>query len=175
MNVLIIGPSGSGKSTIGRLLRKRGYNFVEADTDKYKGKSIAYFRNKDTGEGVNMPWPRPEHWQEENDWVWRTALIKSQLADWKDQTNFVCGEAHNKHEAFPLFDKIFALSTDEDTLKQRVEARKDNYFGKTDEQFAWIVSENKRLKAEAKRANAVIIDASKSPEEITAIILKELV
>jgi broad-specificity NMP kinase len=174
MNILIVGPSGSGKSTIGRLLRQHGYNFIEADTNKYKGRSIAYFRNKKTGEGVDMPWPRPEHWQDENDWVWRVELIKSQLADWDDQFNFVCGDAYNKREAYHLFDKIFVLSTDDGTLKQRVEAREDNYFGKIAEQLAWIVSENNQLVAEAKHANAIIIDATKSPEEITELILKYL-
>lgn len=174
MNVLIIGPSGSGKSTIGKLLRERGYNFIEADTDKYQGRSIAYFRNKRTGEGVNMPWPRPEHWQDENDWVWRVELIKSQLADWNNQINFVCGDAYNKRDAYPLFDKIFVLSTDDKTLKQRVETREDNYFGKTTEQFAWIARMNNQLVPEAKRANATIVNASKPPDEIIEIILRDL-
>ena len=71
MNVLIIGPSGSGKSTIGKALRSKGYNFIEADTDKYQGTSYAYFRNKKTGKGMNMPWPRPKNWSKECDWVWR--------------------------------------------------------------------------------------------------------
>lgn len=162
-----MGVQGSGKSAVGKLLKERGYNVIEADIDKHQGTSIAYYIDKASGKGVNMmPRPRPTNWLKEYDWVWRPEVIRRQLAEWPGQTNFVCGDSRNKQEAYHLFDKIFVLSTDDEILRQRLLSRTDNYFGKDPAEFKWIVEQNKILAVEASNAGGIILDAGKPLEQI---------
>jgi hypothetical protein len=137
MKVLVTGTSGSGKSTIGKELKKRGFDVIEADQDVFNDLSIAYWKNKVTGEGVNMPWPPPKNWHNENDWVWRVDVLKQRLDSSDNSIVFACGDSRNKQEAYSLFDKIFVLNVSDDMLHERIQSRADNYFGKTDEEFAW--------------------------------------
>ena len=175
MNVLVTGPSGSGKSTLGRSLRARGCNVVEADVDTYDGRSIAYFRSRLTGRGVDAPsWPLPAGWTDEHEWVWRPDVIRRQLDEWPGQRNVVCGDARNKSAAFPLFDRIFFLAVDDDTLRRRILGREDHDFGKDPEQLAWILEENRNLRDEARRAGGVLLEASRPPDELADDLLARL-
>ena len=171
VNILITGTSGSGKSTIGKLLKERGYNFIEADSDKYNGTSIAYYRNKKSGEGINMPWPPPKNWADENDWVWRPQVIQELLAANSDKANIVSGDSRNKQEAYHLFDKIFVLSTDDKTLYDRLQKRQGNDFGKDPDEYAWVVKENKTIATDLAKAGATVIDTTKPTEEVVNQII----
>ena len=175
MNVLITGPSGSGKSALGRLLGARGHHVVHADVDTFGGTSFAYFRSKRTGLGVDAPsWPLPAGWTDEHEWVWRPELIRRQLDDWPGQINFVCGDARNRQEAYGLFDRIFFLATDVETLRRRIAGRRDHDFGKAPHEFAWIVEEHSALVDQARDTGGVIVDASRSLEELADDILGRL-
>ena len=172
MNIRITGSSGSGKSTIGKLLKKeRGYNFIDADIDRYDGTIIAYYRNKKSGEAVNMPWPPPKNWADENDWVWRPQIIQDRLAANSDKINILSGDARNKQEAYHLFDKIFVLSTDDKTLYKRLQARKGNDFGKDPDEYAWVVKENKTIAAELALAGAIVIDTTRPLAQVVDEII----
>jgi Fe-S cluster assembly ATPase SufC len=53
MKVLGAGTWGSGKSTVGRLLwGDERCRFIEADTDTYQGRSLAFYRSRFAGEGL---------------------------------------------------------------------------------------------------------------------------
>ena len=174
MNILITGTSGSGKSTIGRALKDLGYGFIEADVDTYHGKSIAYWTSKKTKKGRNMPWPPPENWHNENNWTWRVDVLQQKINEKPKENIFVCGDSRNKTEALHLFDKIFVLSVDDDTLRHRLETRTDNYFGKSADQLAWVLEENKTIVVEMTKFGAIPINTNKPVGQAVDEILSKL-
>jgi broad-specificity NMP kinase len=172
MKVLITGTSGSGKSAVCKELKARGYDAIETDTDIFNDLSIAYFRNKQTGEGIHRPWPSPKNWHDENDWVWRVDVLGQRLRASGKSHVFACGDARNKHEAFKLFDKIILLKTDDETLKQRLMTREDNYFGKAKDELAWIIQQNRTLLEEIEAARGAIVDATQPLDRVVDDILR---
>jgi gluconate kinase len=172
MNVLVTGTSGSGKSAVGKILKERGFDVIEIDTDTFKGLSIAYWRDKSTGQGVNMPWPPPENWHTENDWVWRVNVLSDRLNFVSDSITFACGDSRNKSEAYSLFDKIFVLKVNDDTLGARIQSRNDNYFGKAPSEFKWITEQNKTIANEVRKAGGIVIDANNSINKVVDSILE---
>jgi adenylate kinase family enzyme len=172
MKVLITGTSGSGKSTVGKKLKTRGFDVIETDTEVFDGLSIAYWKNKDTGKGIDMPWPPPKNWHHENDWVWRVDVLSPRLQSSGKNLVFACGDSRNKQDAFKLFDKIILLKTDDETLRQRISSRKDNYFGKTEHELRWILSQNQIIIKEMKEAGAVFVDATQTLDKVVSDILR---
>jgi len=174
MKILITGTSGSGKSTVGRELIKRGYSAIETDIETYNGTSIACWRNKVTGEWVDMPWPPPQNWFKENDWTWRTSLLLEKLHALPGTLCFACGDARNKDELYPLIDRVFFLQADDETLHHRIQTRSDNYFGKSPSQFKWVTQQNQSIEDEAAKAKGIIIDSSQPIDKIADQILNQL-
>jgi broad-specificity NMP kinase len=172
MRVLIVGTSGSGKSAVCKELKARGYDAIETDTDIFNALSIAYFRDKQSGEGVHMPWPPPKNWHDENDWVWRVDILDQRLQASDKSHVFACGDSRNKNETFKLFDKIFLLKADDKTLRQRILTRGDNYFGKAEDEFAWIIEQNNSLPQEVEAAGGIMIDATQPLIKVVDDILK---
>jgi broad-specificity NMP kinase len=123
MKILITGTSGTGKSAVGAELKKRGFDVIDTDQDVFNDLSIAYWVSKTTGEGVHMPWPPPEDWHNENDWVWRVNILNQRLDSNNNSIVFACGDSRNKKEAYSLFDKILVLDTEDDVLRERIQAR----------------------------------------------------
>lgn len=171
MKVLIVGTSGSGKSAAGKELKARGFDVVETDSDIHNGLSIAYWKNRTTGQGVDMPWPPTKYWHEENDWVWRVDVLGHRLLSSSKKHVFACGDARNKQEAFKLFDKIILLKTDDNTLHKRILSRQDNYFGKAEHELAWILSQNQTITKEVEEAGGEMINSTQPLSKVVDDIL----
>lgn len=174
MKVLLTGTSGSGKSAVGSELKKRGFDVVNTDQDVFSGLSIAYWRSRATGQGIDMPWPPPKNWHNENDWIWRINVLRQRLDSSDKPMVFACGDSRNKQDAYSLFDKIFVLTASNAVLRKRIQSRTDNYFGKTDEEFNWIVNQNKVIVDEVSKADGIIIDASMPLNQVVDEILVRL-
>lgn len=174
MKVLITGTSGTGKSTVGAELKERGFDVIETDQDVFNHLSIAYWVSRVTGEGANMPWPPPENWHNENDWMWRVDVLNQRLESSNNSIVFACGDSRNKEEAYPLFDKVIVLNTGDDVLRERIQARADNYFGKSDAEFAWIVDQNKTIVNEVSQVGGITINANQSLNKVVDDILNEV-
>jgi dephospho-CoA kinase len=174
MKILITGTSGSGKSAVGGELQKRGFDVVDTDQDVFNNLSIAYWANKITGKGVDMPWPPPKNWHNENDWVWRIDVLSQRLGSGGNLTVFACGDSRNKEDTYSLFDKIFVLSAKDDILRERVQSRIDNYFGKNDEELTWIIDQNKTIVEEVSNSGGIVVDANQPLDRVVDDILDRL-
>lgn len=55
--------------------------------------------------------------------IWRVDEIKALVADQREATTFVCGGSRNFAKFIDLFDGVFVLEVDVETLTRRVDER----------------------------------------------------
>jgi thymidylate kinase len=125
-NYLIEGVSGTGKTTVAEELQRRGYHVVDGDRE------LAYVGNPETGEPLDGP-PHESvtdslTWGYEH-WIWPVDKVKSLVADQRYVKSFFCGGSRNFHHFIDLFDEVFVLDVDLDTLSRRLARRPADEFG----------------------------------------------
>jgi len=165
-NYLIEGVSGTGKTSVCHELRRRGYQAFNGDRD------LAYRGDPKTGEPVDCP-------VHDNDaariaWVhahqiWDVDKVKSIVADKRNAMSFFCGGSRNFPRFIDLFDGVFVLDVDHDTLIRRLATRPEDEFGGRPVERDLIV----RLHAtkEDIPAGGIVIDASAPLEHVVDDIL----
>ena len=154
-NFLIEGVSGTGKTTVAEELQRRGYHVIHGDRE------LAYRGDPETGErldglaGESVPdsvaWGHEHH-------IWDVDKVRSLVADQRNAISFFCGGSRNFPRFIDLFDAVFVLDIDLDTLNRRLAGRPEDEFGGQPAERALIV----RLHAtkEDIPKNAVSIDAT---------------
>jgi hypothetical protein len=125
-NYLIEGVSGVGKTTVAEELERRGYHVIHGD------RVLAYYGDPATGE--KLDWPPHESemgkiaWGNKH-WIWPAGKVKALIADHRHPISFFCGGSRNSHHFIDLFDEVFILEIDLDTLNRRLAARPEDEFG----------------------------------------------
>jgi broad-specificity NMP kinase len=167
-NYLIEGVSGTGKTTVAEELQRRGYHVIHGDRE------LSYRGSPETGEPLddlshesatdNITW-RHKHW------IWNVDKVKSLVADRSHAKSFFCGGARNSHRFIDLFDKVFVLTVDLDTLNRRLAARPDDEFGAKPSERELI----RRMHAtkEDDPKGGVAIDATAPLERVVDAILEK--
>ena len=93
------------------------------------------------------------------------------MADQNNAATFFCGGSRNSDRFIGLFDEVFVLEIDMDTLNRRLAARPENEWGGTareGESFARLQQETK----EGLPKNAIIIDATAALSSVVDTILE---
>jgi hypothetical protein len=141
-NYLIEGVSGSGKSAVWEELRRRGYAAINGDRE------LAYVGDPITGEKV-------ENGGHEHH-IWDLEKVRKLAANQDDEATFFCGGSRNFKQFIDLFDEVFMLDVDVDTLNYRLDSRSENDTGKSKEERELIL----RLHAtkEDLPSNGIVID-----------------
>jgi adenylate kinase family enzyme len=155
-NYLIQGVSCSGKTTICSELRQRGYQAINGDTE------LAYQGDPATGQ------PTEGHAHEHH--LWDVSKVRALVADQSHEKTFFCGGSRNFHRFIDVFDRVFVLEVDLDTLNRRLAARPESEWGsKPAEQFLI-----RRLHAtrEDLPQDAVPIDATAPVHRVIDAILR---
>src|SRR4051812_13441327 len=124
MKCLVTGQAGSGKSSVAAELRRRG--FTAYDTDAMP--ELTGFDYAETGLPVG-----PGEIEHPIDfsrfsWNWRLDPLRELLAS--AENVFICAITSNTVELAHLFDRVFVLVPDRETLARRLRARTTNPFGK---------------------------------------------
>ena len=112
--ILVTGMSGTGKSSVLRVLGERGHRVVDTDTDDWSEWAL-------DAEG------RP-------DWIWREDAIADLLASNDDGHLFVAGCRTNQGRFYDRFDAVVLLSAPAEVLLARIDGRRDNPYGKSDQE-----------------------------------------
>ena len=146
-NFLIDGVSCAGKTTVCNELQRRGYHVVHGDEE------LAYWGDLKTGE------PADGGSEEHRAWIWNVEKVRTLMSDQNYAATFFCGGSRNSDRFIGLFDEVFVLEIDLDTLNRRLAARPENEWGGTaseGEAFARYQHETKV----GLPMNAIIIDAT---------------
>lgn len=155
-NYLVEGVSGTGKTSVCRELHRRGYAAVNGDTD------LAYQGDPETGDATDTA-------QHENH-VWEVGRVRALVADNHDPVTFFCGGSRNVQKFIDLFDEVFVLDVDIDTLQQRLDQRPPDEWGGQPAQRDLIVRLH-TTKEDVPRTG-VVIDATRPLGEVVDEILR---
>ena len=156
-NYLIEGVSCSGKTTVCHELRARGYHAINGDTD------LAY--QGDPATGVPVEGHAHEHH------IWDVDQVRALAADSSCDQTFFCGGSRNFHRFLDVFDRVFVLTLDLDTLNRRLAARPAGEWGSKAAEQRLV----RRLHAtgEDLPQDAVAIDATAPVGRVVDAILRE--
>tara|TARA_R100000365_G_C2719408_1_gene52376 strand:+ start:65 stop:718 length:654 start_codon:yes stop_codon:yes gene_type:complete len=151
-NYLIEGSSGSGKTSVATELERRGYHAVHGD------RVLAYQGDPETGARldpllIGQHRGNPEFISRHH--IWDVAQVKALIADQSQPASFFCGGSRNFHQFIDLFDAVFVLEVDAQTLNQRLDAR-PNEWGSAPAERALILRQ--LAEREGIPENAISID-----------------
>ena len=121
-NYLIEGVSGTGKTSVCHELRRRGYATLNSDRD------LRQHTDPATGERF-ITFASPEIRHASN--LWDVEKVRRLAANQDDEVTFFCGGSRNFDEFIDVFDKVFVLDVDVDTLNERLDNRPDDDWGKS--------------------------------------------
>jgi thymidylate kinase len=118
-NFLIEGGSGTGKTSVCEELARRGFQTVHGDRE------LAYQGDPTTGEPVTGFTGTALHAHH----IWHIDKVKAFIADHSEELTFFCGGSRNFTRFIDLFDGVFVLELDAETLIQRLNDRPENEWG----------------------------------------------
>jgi len=171
--IYITGVAGAGKSAAYKELRSRGYEVFGTDEDQLAG-----FYNNVSGERVENPSDVGRQitaaWREHHTWQLPRSVIENLKEKSSGKTVFLCGVAANEEEYLDLFDTLFALVIDDETLYRRITTRTNNTFGKNEGELAQIKDWQASTQAYYGKYNYIRIDATQPIELVVDSILSQL-
>ncbi len=157
-NYLVEGISGTGKTSVCRELNRRGYQAINGDRE------LAYQGDPETGERTDGA--VHEHH------IWDVARVRALVADHQEPVTFFCGGSRNFSKFIDLFDEVFVLDVDLETLHQRLDQRpRDEWGSKPSERDAIVRLHRTK---EDIPVVGVVIDATHPLMEVVDEILRHV-
>lgn len=156
-NYLIEGVSVTGKTAVCDELQRRGYQAIHGDRE------LAYQGDPDTGEPTDG-FAHEHH-------IWRVDKVKALVANKDEPVTFFCGGSRNFAKFIDLFDGVFVLEVDLDTLNRRLDERPDSEWGgekSTERELIWRLHQTK----EDLPTNGISIDATAPVAHVVDEILR---
>lgn len=160
-NYLIDGVSCAGKTTVYNELRRRGYHAIDGDTE------LAYWGDLATGA------PADGRDEASRSWIWDVEKVRALAADQSYAATFFCGGSRNTDRFIGLFDVVFVLEIDLDTLNRRLAARPADEWGGTAEEGEAFARLQHATRA-GLPTNAVGIDATAPLTGVMECILAQV-
>ncbi|HEX2240384.1 MAG TPA: AAA family ATPase [Actinomycetota bacterium] len=159
-NYLIEGLSGTGKTSVCDELQRRGYQAVHGDRE------LAYRGDPKTGEPT-------DHAGHEHH-IWDVDKVRALVANHDEAATFFCGGSRNFATFLDLFDGVFVLEIDLDTLNRRLDERPDSEWGGGKATERELIVRWHHTKEDVP-ANGIPIDATAPVSEVVDTILRHVV
>ncbi len=156
-NFLIEGVSCSGKTSVCNELQRRGYHAIHGDRE------LAYQGDPETG--ISTDTARHENH------IWQVEKVKALVDNQDEVITFFCGGSRNFSKFIHLFDGVFILEIDINTLNQRLDERPENEFGGKKAERELILQLHKTKEDIPK--NGIIINATLAIESIVDEIIRK--
>ncbi len=116
-NYLIAGVSGSGKTSVCTELQRRGYHAIHGDRE------LAYQGDPETGTPTDgLAHEHSATFISEHH-IWHVDKVKAFVANRDEAVTFFCGGSRNFVKFIDLFDGVFILEVDFDTMNRRIDER----------------------------------------------------
>ena len=134
---------------------------------------MAYQGDPETGEPLDGVGHEHDLWFGYEHHIWNVDKVRALVADKRDPISFFCGGSRNSARFIDLFDGVFVLEADLDTLLRRLATRpEDEWGGKPAEREMAV-----RLYAtkEGMAKDGVTIDATKPLDRVVDEILARAV
>ena len=163
-NYLIDGMSGTGKTSVCHELRQRGHHAINGDRE------LAYQGDPETGEPLDGSGHEHDLWFGYEHHIWDVDKVKSLVADQRHPVSFFCGGSRNTVRFINLFDGVFVLEADLDTLTRRLATRPEDEWGEKPAEREMAVRLHATKEGIAK--NGVTIDATRPLDRVVDQILK---
>lgn len=155
-NYLIEGVSGTGKTSVCLELDRRGYRAINGDRE------LAYQGDPETVAPIDSA--LHEHH------IWDVSRVRTLVADQHERATFFCGGSRNFSQFIDLFDEVFVLDVDLDTLLQRLDQRPRDEWGSKSSERDLIVRLH-RTREDIPRTG-VVIDATPALADVVDEILR---
>lgn len=143
-NYLIEGVSGTGKTSVCEELRRRGYQAIHGDRE------LAYQGDPETGQPLDG-FTHEHH-------IWDVDKVRALVANQDETVTFFCGGSRNFSKFIDLFDGVFVLEVDLDTLNRRLDERPADEWGGEPPEREFIARLHRTREDIPK--NGIIIDAT---------------
>lgn len=165
---MVVGLPGSGKTTVLKELDRRGFKTIDGDSDR----ELSTWIHRETGQDIGRSLPPGVIDDEPYDWSWKEKRVREIAQTATQQVIFLGGNAAGTKEYYPLFQKVYALNLDTDTLNERLGQRPQGY-GYEASQRARVLSWNDDFVEKEIEAGAFIIDSTPPVSVVADHILKD--
>ncbi|MDX8342246.1 nucleoside kinase [Rossellomorea sp. YZS02] len=104
--------------------------------------------------------------------IWDVEKVKALVDNKNEPVTFFCGGSRNFSTFIDLFDGVFVLEVDRETLNQRLDERPDNEFGgkKSERELIAHLHQTKEDIPE----NGIIIDATEPIGHVVDAVIREV-
>ncbi len=155
-NYLIEGLSGTGKTSVCGELQRRGYHAINGDRE------LAYQGDPTTGQPLDG-FTHAHH-------IWNVDRVRALIADRSHAETFFCGGSRNFASFIHLFDRVFILDVDMETLTRRLAERPETEWGGRPAERQYV--ERLHATGEGVPKSGVVIDATMPIERVIDEILE---
>lgn len=157
-NYLIEGSSGAGKTTVCDELARRGYQAIHGDRE-------LRFEEEPSDEQWQALSAETRHAQN----LWDVERVRALVANQEHEMTFFCGGSRNFSQFIELFDQVFILDVDLETLNRRLDERDENDWGRLPEERELVL----RLHASKEDIprDGILIDATQPLNSVVDQIL----
>ncbi len=156
-NYLIEGLSGTGKTSVGTELERRGYQVIHGDRE------LAYQGDPETGQPLDT--------RAHENHIWDVARVQALVANQDEAVTFFCGGSRNSAKFIHLFDAVFVLDVDIDTLHRRLDERPDAEWGGGKPVARDLIARLHRTKEDIPN-EGIVIDATAPLADVVDEILR---